>query len=77
MHGDLQAAAQEAGSTDIGAAEEDADAAGQQQGDQAEVNSPCKQSHAVPLEALDVKCGIWSEASESGPNAFHIGTCGD
>ena len=77
MHGDLQAAAQEAGLTDIGAAEEDADAAGQQQGDQTEVNSPCKQSHAVLLKALPVKCGIWSEASESGPSAFHSGTCGD
>ena len=37
---DLQAVAQEAGSTDIGAAGEDADAAGQQLGDHAQVNSP-------------------------------------
>ena len=24
-----------------------------------------------------MKCRIWCEASESGPSAFHIGTCGN
>ncbi len=52
MHDDLQDAAQEAGSTDIGAAEEDADAAGQQQGDQVQVG-PMQ----YRLKTLDIKAG--------------------